>query len=246
MDSSLSLSIITATLNERGNVSQFVDRVKKAVGKGPHEIIVVDDNSSDGTIELLEKISLSNPNVRIIVNSQREGLLKSNLRGLKESRGGIKIVMDADLQHPPEMIGNIVSSLERGQDFAVMSRFVHGSQIYNRNPYREYATSLAISLCHRIVPQTRKFKDPISGFFAINANIKVPYEKLYDLFGNQRGYKILVPIIANNVKKKIVELPYYFGNRCWGVSKIGMENLLIPRYLTELSQYHNLFKESVS
>ena len=150
MDSSLSLSIITATLNEWGNVSQFVDRVEKAVGKGPHEIIVVDDNSSDGTIELLEKISLSNPNVRIIVNSQREGLLRSNLRGLKESRGGIKIVMDADLQHPPEIIGNIVRRLEGGEDFAVMSRFVNGSQIYNRNPYREYATSLAISLCHWI------------------------------------------------------------------------------------------------
>ena len=74
MDSSLSLSIITATLNEWGNVSQFVDRVEKAVGKGPHEIIVVDDNSSDGTIELLEKISLSNPNVRIIVNSQKRNL----------------------------------------------------------------------------------------------------------------------------------------------------------------------------
>ncbi len=246
MDSSLSLSIITATLNEWGNVSQFVDRVEKAVGKGPHEIIVVDDNSSDGTIELLEKISLSNPNVRIIVNSQREGLLRSNLRGLKESRGGIKIVMDADLQHPPEIIGNIVRRLEGGEDFAVMSRFVNGSQIYNRNPYREYATSLAISLCHWIVPQTRKFKDPISGFFAINSNIEIPYEKLYGLFGNQRGYKILVPIIANNVKKKIVELPYYFGNRYWGLSKIGTENLLIPRYLTELSQYHSLFKESVS
>ncbi len=246
MDSSLSLSIITATLNEWGNVSQFVDRVEKAVGKRSHEIIVVDDNSSDGTIELLEKISLSNPNVRIIVNSQREGLLRSNLRGLKESRGGIKIVMDADLQHPPEIIGNIVRRLEGGEDFAVMSRFVNGSQIYNRNPYREYATSLAISLCHWIIPQTRKFKDPISGFFAINSNIEIPYEKLYGLFGNQRGYKILVPIIANNVKKKIVELPYYFGNRYWGLSKIGTENLLIPRYLTELSQYHSLFKESVS
>ncbi len=244
MDSGPFVSIVTATLNERGNVLQLVDRVHKAMGKVPYEVIAVDDNSSDGTVELLEKVASTDSTLRIVLNSQRVGLLKSNLKGLKESRGDIKIVMDADLQHPPECIGEIVKKIDDGQDCVIMSRFVNGSTISKRDAYRASATSLAIALCHLIVPQTRGFKDPISGFFATGKNVKIPYEKLHLALGNHRGYKVLVPIIASNIKTKIVELPYYFGNRYWGESKIGRENLLIAKYLTELGQYRSLFRET--
>ncbi|MCL5874399.1 MAG: glycosyltransferase [Candidatus Thermoplasmatota archaeon] len=246
MDSGIIVSIVTATLNERGNVLEYIDRVRKAQGKIPYEIVVVDDNSTDGTIELLERIEYDEPALRKIVNDRREGLLKSNLKGLKASRGRIKVVMDADLQHPPEVLGNIVKNMERGTDCTVMSRFVNGGTLSKRDAYRTSATSLAIGLCHVFVPQTRSLKDPISGFFAIGDRVNVPYERLFTCFGDRRGYKVLVPIIANNTDKKFAEMPYYFNNRIWGESKIGKENLLIPRYLTELSRYHSLFKESVS
>ncbi len=244
MDSDILVSIVTATLNEKGNVLHLVDRVHKAMGKVPYEIIAVDDNSSDGTVELLEEIASIDSTLRIVLNSQRIGLLKSNLKGLRESRGDIKIVMDADLQHPPEVLGEIVKSFDSGRDCVVMSRFVRGSLMNRRDTYRTSVTSLAISLCHLFVPQTRDFKDPISGFFAIGKNVNIPYERLYNALGNMRGYKVLVPIIANNVDRKFVELPYYFDNRFWGESKIGKENLLIARYLTELSQYRSLFRET--
>ncbi|MCL6002168.1 MAG: glycosyltransferase [Thermoplasmatales archaeon] len=244
MGSEISTSIVTATLNERGNVLQFVKRVHAAMGKATYEILVVDDNSNDGTTDLLEEISVSDPSVRTIINSRRTGLLESNLRGLKESRGEIKIIIDADLQHPPEMIPRIVSRIKDGTDAVVMSRFVEGSSTDKRNAYRASATSLAIALCHLIVPQTRNFKDPISGFFAIGKEVAIPYERLFTSIRNRRGYKILVPIIANNVNKKFVEVPYYFDARRWGESKIGSENLLIPRFLTELSWYRSLFRET--
>ncbi len=238
------VSIITATLNEKGNVPHFVDRVKKSLRTIPYEIIVVDDNSKDGTIELLERMMSKDSNFHAIINSRREGLLKSNLRGLKASGGNIRIVMDSDLQHPPEVLGELVKSFDSGRDCVVMSRFVKGGLINRRDAYRASVTSFAISLCHLFVPQTRGFKDPISGFFAIGKNVNVPYEKLYKALGNGRGYKVLVPIIANNVDRKFSELPYYFDNRFWGESKIGKENLLIPRYLRELSQYRILFKRT--
>ncbi|MFG1446385.1 MAG: glycosyltransferase [Thermoplasmatales archaeon] len=244
MGSGISLSIVTATLNERGNILQLIERVHNALPNVPYEIVVVDDNSSDGTSELLEKISGRDSSLKVIINSRRNGLLSSNLKGLKESSGQIKVVMDADLQHPPELIPKMVSRIREGIDAVVMSRFVAGSSINKRNPYRTSATSMAISLCHLIVPQTRNFRDPISGFFAIGSKVVIPYERLFTSLGNRRGYKILIPIIANNVDRQFVEMPYYFDSRHWGESKIGRENLLIPRYITELSQYRSLFKEN--
>ncbi len=244
MDSSTFVSVVTATLNERGNVAQLVERVHKAIGNSPYEIVVVDDNSNDGTVDILEGIENSYSSLRILSNQKREGLLKSNLKGLKESRGKIKIVMDADLQHPPERIREMIKRLESGVDGVVMSRFVHGSLMNTRTAYRKSATSLAIAFCHLLVPQTRRFNDPISGFFAIGEEVTIPYEKLFNALGNQRGYKILIPIIANNSHRNIVEVPYRFESRHSGVSKIGRENLLIPRYVSELSQYRILFRRT--
>ncbi|MEM0133792.1 MAG: hypothetical protein QXU18_00980, partial [Thermoplasmatales archaeon] len=116
--------------------------------------------------------------------------------------------------------------------------------INKRSTYRVSATSLAIALCHMIVPQTRNFKDPISGFFAIGRKVVIPYEKLFASLGNRRGYKVLIPIIASNADKNFIEVPYFFDSRHWGESKIGRENLLIPRYLSELNQYRSLFRET--
>ena len=243
MDSQISVSIITATLNERGNVKQFVERVHKAMGRSKYEIIVVDDNSTDETIEQLESVAREYPYLTVKANPQRVGLLKSNLMGIKESRGEYKIVMDADLQHPPEKIKDAVDMLSGGVDCVVMSRFVDGSRVERREHYRSVATSMAIALCHLLVPQTKDFRDPISGFFAMGRNVEIPYDRLFSCFGGHRGYKVLVPIIANNEGKKFTELPYSFNSRYWGESKIGRENLLIPRYITELRQYRSMFKE---
>ncbi len=244
MDSQTDVSIVTATLNESGNLGKFIERIGKSMGNIQYEIVVVDDNSSDGTIELLEKVERDNPVVRPNVNRHREGLLVSNLKGLKNSRGSIKIVMDSDLQHPPEKIGEMVTAIGRGWDLVVMSRFVQGSMGDKRNAYRSAATSMAIALCHIIVPQTKRVRDPISGFFGVGNGVKIPYERLFRALGNRRGYKVLIPIIACNTDKKIAELPYFFGGRYWGESKIGKEGFLVPRYLSELGKYRSLFKEN--
>ncbi len=246
MDSYPLVSVVTATLNESGNLRTFIERVRKALGGVTYEVVVVDDNSSDGTIELLEKVQNSNTSLRIIVNPHRLGLLASNLTGLMNSTGEMKIVMDADLQHPPEKIGEMIKALSEGNDLVVMSRFVDGSQVGRRNAYRNSITSTAIALCHMMVPQTRGIRDPISGFFGIGRNAVIPYEKLFGALGNRRGYKILVPVLACNSGKRIVEIPYEFGERLWGESKIGKENFLIPRYLSELGRYRSLFRENAS
>ncbi len=236
------VTIVTATLNERGNVLELVERVQKATKDVPHELIIVDDNSVDGTIDLLKKLECTDCGLRVIINEKREGLLKSNLRGLREATGDVMIVLDSDLQHPPEKIPNILEEIENGSSGVIMSRFIEESLVFRRNPLRSYATSAAIALCHTLLPPTRRYKDPISGYFGFNREVKIPYDKILELFDGRIAYKTLIPILAGNADKKFTELPFHFVKRNWGQSKIVTENFF-SRYLSELNSYRAILRE---
>ena len=142
----------------------------------------------DGTIDLLEKLECTDCGLRVIVNDKREGLLKSNLRGLREAEGDVMIVLDSDLQHPPEKIPSILEEIENGSSGVIMSRFIEESLVFRRNPLRSYATSAAIALCHMLLPPTRRYKDPISGYFGFNREVKIPYDKILELFDGRIAY----------------------------------------------------------
>ena len=90
------------------------------------ELIVVDDDSQDGSVEAVEELA-SRFEVRIIVRTQERGLASAVLRGFEDARGEVLVVMDADLQHPPEKIPELVESITSGRgDFAVGSRYAGG------------------------------------------------------------------------------------------------------------------------
>lgn len=236
------VSIVSATLNEKGNILNLIDRIQTSTKDIPHELIIVDDNSSDGTIDELERMEATDCGLTVIVNDKREGLLKSNLRGLRHASGNIMIVMDSDLQHPPEKIPYIVKEIENGSSGVIMSRFIEESLVVRRNPIRSYATSAAIALCHTLLPPTRKYKDPISGYFGFNREVKIPYDKILELFDGRIAYKTLIPILAGNADKKFTELPFHFERRSWGQSKIITENFF-SRYLSELNSYRAILRE---
>lgn len=236
------VSIVSATLNERGNVAEFVERIQRSTEGIPHELIIVDDNSTDGTVELLEKMESMDCGLDLIVNYEREGLLRSNLRGLRRASGDVLIVLDSDLQHPPEKIPFIVKEIERGYSGAIMSRFIEETAVSDRNPLRTYATSAAIALCHTLIPPSRRYRDPISGYFAFDRTIEIPYEKILEIFDGRIAYKTLIPILAGNADREFVELPFFFGRRNWGESKIVTENFL-TRYIVELSRYRTILRE---
>ena len=123
-----------------------------------------------------------------------------------------------------------------------MSRFIEESLVFRRNPLRSYATSAAIALCHTLLPPTRRYKDPISGYFGFNREVKIPYDKILELFDGRIAYKTLIPILAGNADKKFTELPFHFERRSWGQSKIITENFF-SRYLSELNSYRAIFRE---
>ncbi|MEM0128416.1 MAG: glycosyltransferase [Thermoplasmatales archaeon] len=237
------VSIVTATFNERENIPLFLKAIEKVMAGFSYEVIVVDDNSKDGTVDFLLREKEKNERLKVLINRKREGLLKSNMMGLMEAKGEIRVVMDADLQHPPESIPDMLDCIN-GKDAVIMSRFVPGSMLDDFDPTRRIVTDVAIFLCHSILPETRRFSDPLSGFFAIGENINVPYDPIGELFDGKRGFKTLIPIILSNAGKNIIEMPFSFHKRNWGRSKLVWDNIPIPRYLMELSAYRAWIKEA--
>jgi dolichol-phosphate mannosyltransferase len=238
------LSIVSATLNERGNVRPFVQRIENVLDGTLYELVIVDDGSQDGTLQELNNLKENMPNLSVIVNRRREGLLLSNFKGLSIARGRIRIVMDSDLQHPPEYIPQLVRKIEEGWDCVVMSRFTPAAHRgENRSLFRNLITYLATHLSHLTLPDTRMLSDPVSGFFALGPNICIPFDEVNERFSRIRGYKTLLPIIVKNSGRKITELPYRFEGRKWGESKIASEKLLIPRYINELARYREIKRE---
>ncbi len=239
------VSVVSATLNGKGNVLDLIDRINTTTKDIPHELIIVDDNSSDGTIAELERMEPTGCGLTVIVNEKRAGLPKSNLRELRYASGDLMPVVDSNLQHPPEKIPHIVREIENGSSGVITSRFVEERLVFKRNPLRSYATSAAITLCHTLLPPRRKYRDPISGYFAFDIGVKVSYDKIFELFEGRIAYKTLIPILTGNADKRFTEVPFYFWRRYWGESKIITENFL-SRYISELNSYRVISRERVS
>ena len=112
-----SISVVTTTFNERENIEELIRRVRSALAGVPHEIIVVDDSSSDGTVEVARKLA------DMAVSKVREGQTKGLLHGMKLAKFSVIVTIDADLENSPELIPTLVQKLDE-VDLAVASRTV--------------------------------------------------------------------------------------------------------------------------
>ena len=119
------ISIVVPTYNEKDNINLLVKRIDDALSSYDYEIVFIDDNSSDGTVQLAEVLSHKYP-VKLIVRYNKKGLASAVVDGLGHVTGQIVGVMDADLQHPPEFIPNLLKEIANGADIAIASRYVDG------------------------------------------------------------------------------------------------------------------------
>jgi dolichol-phosphate mannosyltransferase len=209
------ISLIIPTFNEKDNITPLVERVHKALSGYDHEIILVDDNSSDGTIEAAEALSSSYP-VKVIVRRNERGLASAVVHGLKQASGNIIGVMDADLQHPPEKLPDLLKAIESGADMAIGSRYIPGGGCPNWDLMRKIVSKAALMVSHILLPSTRAVKDPLAGFFMFRRD-KVDISKLKPV-----GYKISLEVMLTGSFKNIVEVPYIFEERSAGQSKLNM------------------------
>ena len=207
------ISVVIPTYNERDNIGPLVERLSQTFGNRKFEILLVDDNSQDGTVDLAVELAAKYP-VKVMVRKRERGLATAVLHGFKYAQGNIIGVMDADLQHPPEINAALLQAIENGADMAVASRYVSGGGIPNWGFLRRVISKGAMSLAHLFLPSTRKVKDPMSGFFMFRR------EGIDQIEFKPIGYKILLEMLVMGNFQKVVEVPFIFEDRSSGRSKM--------------------------
>ena len=222
------LSIVTATLNERANLSILLERIQQ-LDLPPYEIIVVDDGSSDGTREVLLQAAENDPRIRPLFHEGRQTLIPAHCQGIRASKGKSVIIMDADLQHPPEVLPLMARKLENGTDLVVASRYADGGSPGDCSLGRMYISLGAQLVTKLFVSHARKISDPISGFYGFHRKIFVPVDPRW------RGYELLPFILVMSRGVSVSEVPYVFEPRKRGVSKIiGKDFGFVRTFLTEI------------
>ncbi|NJE61525.1 glycosyltransferase [Thermococcus sp. 21S7] len=213
------ISVIVPTYNERENLEELFNRIQGALEGHDYEIIIVDDDSPDGTWQFAQGLGERYP-VRVIRRTEEKGLSSAVIRGFREASGDIFVVMDADLQHPPEVIPKLLRAIENGADIAIASRYVPGGGVKNWYWYRKLISRGAIMIGRLALPRIRNVKDPVSGFFALRREVV----EGVDL--NPVGFKILMEILIKGKYGKVAEVPFTFGLRKAGESKLGTRTML--------------------
>jgi dolichol-phosphate mannosyltransferase len=207
------ISLIIPTYNEKDNITPLVERISKALNGYSYEIVIVDDNSKDGTIDIANNLSARYP-VRLLVRKNEKGLSTAVIHGIKNTKNPVIVVMDADLQHPPEKLPELIKAIDDGADMAFASRLVPGGGCAGWTATRKLVSAGAIKICHTLLPSSRRVKDITSGFFIFKRD-RVDVAKL-----NPIGYKIGLEILLMGNMQKVTEVPFVFDDRTAGKSKL--------------------------
>jgi dolichol-phosphate mannosyltransferase len=210
------LSIVVPTFNERSNISLLIDRLRVALDEIAWEVIFVDDDSPDGTAEHVRSLARSDPRVRGILRIGRRGLSTACIEGILASSAPYVAIMDADLQHDDRLLPKMLEVLQsEGCDVVVGSRYVPGGGVGNWDGRRVRISALANWLS-RILCKI-EIADPMSGFFMFR---RPAFEAAVRKMSGQ-GFKILLDFLASSSRALVVrELPYRFGERRFGESKL--------------------------
>jgi len=233
---SVLISIVVPTYNERDNIVELIRRIDKALVGVDYEVVVVDDNSPDGTADVAEGLSKDYP-VRVIRRPSKLGLATAVLDGVKNSRGDYVVVMDADLQHPPEVIPRMYEELVKGYDIVIASRYVVGGSVRGWGFIRRLISRTAILIAKLLIPKVRGIEDPISGFFMFRREV------LEDISLSPKGFKILLEVLVKGRYSRVSEVPYTFGVRVRGTSKLSSKELInYITHLLTLTPYKTLLK----
>ena len=222
----MQLSVVLPTYNEKENIPIICERLQKALKNIEYEIIIVDDNSPDGTYQAALELSESQPHILPIKRVHEKGLSSAVVRGFSVARGKYLAVMDADLQHDETILPTMLAEFEKGSDLVIGSRKVEGGGIENWSAIRKFISWGATLLAKIMLPY--KLSDPMSGFFAIR---KSTYEQVADKV-NPRGFKILLELVNRARDARISEVGFVFKPRVHGESKLSGKVMI--QYLVAL------------
>lgn len=220
-------TVIIPTLNEADMIAKTIMLVN-AVFKKENlngKILVVDDNSSDSTILIVNEMMRTCQNVSILVRQNDHGLSRSVIDGFHQAgmNSDIFIVMDADGQHTVEKIPELYRKVKEGNDIVIGSRYIEGGEIKKWGFSRKVISRGATFIARLFFPH---ITDPVSGFFAVNRDV------VLDAPLKPKGYKILLEVLGKGCWRKVVEIPFSFGARESGESKLKQQTII--EYLKQI------------
>ena len=211
-DSAPRLSLVLPTFNEAQNIEPMIEAVTEVLDRShiDYELIVVDDDSPDGTWRRALSLCDSIPKLRVMRRTNERGLATAIIRGWQASRGDVLGVLDADLQHPPEILPRLWHQIDAGADMVVGSRHVAGGGVSNWSLRRRLISRTAQAIGLGILPEVvGRLSDPMSGYLMVRR------DRLAEVVLKPLGYKILIEILARGQARKISEVGYVFQER-WG------------------------------
>ncbi|MBF2018057.1 MAG: glycosyltransferase [Rivularia sp. T60_A2020_040] len=220
---SILFSLVIPTYLEAGNINKIVRTLTSLLDKsipGDYELIVVDDNSPDGTWEVAASMMSEFPQLRVMRRENERGLSSAVIRGWQNARGRVLGVIDGDLQHPPHILLQLLNAIEK-DDLAVASRHVEGGGVSSWSFIRRLLSRGAQLLGLIILPRViGRVSDPMSGYFMVRRNC------VENITFNPIGYKILLEILGRGRVDKIAEIGYVFCERQDGESKVSWKHYL--------------------
>lgn len=223
-------SLVIPTYQERHNIHKVVKILTQHLNEfipSQYELIVVDDNSPDGTWEVAQSLMAQHPQLQVIRREQERGLSSAVIRGWQVAKGTILGVIDGDLQHPPEILTELLQAITQGADLAVASRHVDGGGVSSWSIIRRFLSRGAQILGLILLPGVLgRVSDPMSGYFIIRRPC------IAGVTLNPVGYKILLEVIARGNISKIAEVGYVFCERQEGESKVTWKQYI--EYLQHL------------
>lgn len=210
-------ALVIPTLNEEDNIGPLLDSVQEVLESLAisFEVIVVDDNSSDYTRDVVRSRARHDSRIQLLTRVGKRGLAGAVLEGWAHSRAAVLGVMDADLQHPPDLLPSLLEAVRTGADLAIGSRYAHNNHVSGWNPIRALISRLSTLATLPLLRNKARVADPMSGFFVIRR------ECIEGIKFQSQGFKLLLDILVRGRAKIIREIPYQFGVRHAGKSKAG-------------------------
>lgn len=220
-------SVILPTYNERENITPLVKEIIDNLKAFDYEIIIVDDNSPDGTGEEAKKLEKEYKNVQAIIRIGEKGLAKSIKDGILTSKGDYIIVMDTDFSHPSDVIPRLLEHIEEN-DLVIASRYTEGGSM--DAPFYKFFLSKLLNQTIRLILGL-KIKDLTGGFFIIKRELvnNLNLDKIFKGYGD---YFFELAYLLNTKDCKIKEIPFNYGIRKYGDSKTVLIKIGIE-YITQ-------------
>ena len=224
------LALVVPTYNERDRLPELVRAIFATYDAAgiEGELVIVDDNSPDGTGEVADELARSYP-VRVVHRAGKLGLGTAVIEGFNAADAEFVGVIDADLSHPPDLVPRMLAALRNdGADLVIGSRYVPGGGTRNWEMSRVLMSRFACVLARGLTP----VRDATSGFFLMRR------DRARDVTISAGGFKICLELLIRSEPRLVIEVPYVFTGRTAGESKMNWQEAMgYLRQLRDLYAY---------